>query len=238
MHLSVVIPAYDEGKVLKENLEEIIKFLKSKKYTWEIVVVDDGSRDNTYKIAKSLFKKGVKAYRLLQNQGKGGALKEGFNKAKGDNIIFMDADLSVPLKNIDVFITELKKADVVIGSRRVSGSNIVVHQPFLRESMGRVFTLLTKIVTSTDLADYTCGFKGFEKKAGKKIFSHSLVKRWSYDAEIMFLAHKFGYNIRQVPVNWFNRKDTRVRLGDAVFTSFIDLIKIRVYDLLGKYSKA
>jgi dolichyl-phosphate beta-glucosyltransferase len=236
MHLTIVVPAYNEGKVLKENLLKITYFLKDKKYTWDIVVVDDGSSDDTFKIAKSMVKNAIKAYRLEPNQGKGGALKEGFDKAQGDNIIFMDADLSVPLKNIDIFLHELRKYDVVIGSRRVKGSNIVVHQPIIRESMGKVFTLLTKIVTGTDLADYTCGFKGFKNTAGKKIFSHSLVKRWSYDAEIMFLANKFGYKIKQVPVEWFNRIDSRVKLSDAIMTSFIDLIKIRAYDFLGKYA--
>lgn len=236
MHLSVVVPAYNEGKVLRVNLEKIIKYLKSKKYSWEIVVVDDGSGDNTYNIAESFSKKGVKAYKFSQNQGKGGALKEGFKKANGQYVIFMDADLSVPLKNIDIFLSELKDNKVVIGSRRIGGSNIVVHQPFLRENMGRVFTLLTKVVTSTDLADYTCGFKGFEKKAGKKIFGYSQIKRWSYDAEIMFLANKFGYKIKELPVEWFNRVDSRVKLSDVVITSFLDLIKIRVYDLLGRYA--
>jgi len=236
MHLTIVVPAYNEGKVLKENLLKTVSYLRRRKYSWEIVVVDDGSGDNTFKVAKSLAKNGIKAFRIEPNQGKGGALKEGFDKAQGDNIIFMDADLSVPLKNIDIFLRELKKYDVVIGSRRVKGSNIVVHQPILRESMGKVFTLLTKIVTGTDLADYTCGFKGFKNSPGKKIFSHSLVKRWSYDAEIMFLANKFGYKIKQVPVEWFNRIDSRVKLSDAITTSFVDLIKIRAYDFLGKYA--
>jgi dolichyl-phosphate beta-glucosyltransferase len=235
MYLSIVVPAYNEAKVLKVNLGKIIKYLKGKRYSWEVVVVDDGSRDNTFKIALSLTKYGVKAFKLSQNQGKGGALKEGFDKANGEYVIFMDADLSVPLKNIDTFLAELKESNVVIGSRRLRGSTIVVHQPFLRESLGRVFTLLTKTVTSTNLADFTCGFKGFQKSAGKQIFSHSLIKRWSYDAEIMFLAHKYGYVIEQVPVEWFNRIDSRVRLSDAVITSFLDLLKIRVYDLLGRY---
>ena len=235
MHLSVIIPAYNEGKVLKRNLNKIIKFLKVKKYPWEVVVVDDGSSDKTFTIAKTFFRRGVKVYKLDENRGKGGALKEGFKNASGRYVIFMDADLSVPLESIDLFLTELNKCEVVIGSRRISGSNIVVHQPFLRESMGRVFTLITKIVTSTNLADYTCGFKGFQIRAGKKIFSSSLIKRWSYDAEILFLAHKFGYEIREIPVNWFNRKDSRVRLSDAVFTSLADLVKIRIYDLAGRY---
>lgn len=235
MHLSLIIPAYNEGKVLKQNLLKIVSFLKVKKYSWEIVVVDDGSRDNTHGISRSLSSMGIKAYKLIVNQGKGGALKEGFDKATGENLIFMDADLSVPLTNIDLFLSQLRNYDVVIGSRRVKGSKIVVHQPFIRENMGKVFTKLTQCVTSTNLADYTCGFKGFKKNAGKKIFTHSLIKRWSYDAEIMFLANKYGYKIDQIPVEWFNRADSRVRLGDAVFTSLFDLIKIRVNDLMGKY---
>jgi dolichyl-phosphate beta-glucosyltransferase len=235
MHLSLIIPAYNEGKVLKQNLSKIISYLEGKKYSWEIVVVDDGSRDNTLDIAKSFKNKGVKAYQLEPNRGKGGALKEGFDKAAGEYLIFMDADLSVPLKNIDIFLGELKNNDVVIGSRRVEGSDIVVHQPLVRESMGKVYTLLTKIVTATNLADYTCGFKGFKNDVGKRIFKSSHITRWSYDAEIMFLAHKFGYKIKQIPVEWFNRVDSRVRLGSAAITSFADLIKIRIYDLLGKY---
>jgi len=235
MHLSIIIPAYNEGKVLKKNLLKVLDYLNGNKYKWEIVVVDDGSRDNTFDIAKSLKNKGVKTCRLGLNQGKGGALKEGFEKASGDYLIFMDADLSVPLKNIDVFLSELNDYDVVIGSRRVEGSDIVVHQPLIRESMGKVYTQITKIVTATNLADYTCGFKGFKKDVGKRIFKSSRVTRWSYDAEIMFLANKYGYKIKQVPVEWFNRVDSRVRLGSAAITSFTDLIKIRVYDLLGKY---
>lgn len=235
MKLSVIVPAYNESKVLKKNLQEIINYLKNKKYSWEIVVVDDGSRDTTYKIAKDFSKKHVRAYKLSQNQGKGGALKEGFLKANGDYLIFMDADLSVPLSNIDEFLKYLKKFDVVIGSRRLSGSQIVVHQPFIRESMGRVFTLMTRFLMGTSLADFTCGFKGFKKEAGKKIFAASLIKRWSYDAEILFLAKHFGFSIKQVPVEWFNRIDSRVRLSDAVFTSFTDLIKIRIYAFMGKY---
>lgn len=235
MHLSIIVPAYNEGKVLKKNLLKILGYLNGNKYDWEVVVIDDGSRDNTFDIAKSLKNKGVKAYKLNLNQGKGGALKEGFEKAGGDYLIFMDADLSVPLKNIDIFLKVLKNYDVVIGSRRVEGSDIVVHQPLIRESMGKVYTLLTKIVTATNLADYTCGFKGFRKDVGKRIFSSARITRWSYDAEIMFLAHKYGYKTKQIPVEWFNRVDSRVRLGSAAITSFADLIRIRVYDLLGKY---
>ncbi len=236
MHLSIVVPAYNESKVLKSNLLETVKYLSKKKYKWEIIVVDDGSADGTYDIAAGLHKFGINAYKLQQNQGKGGALKEGFAKASGDYIIFTDADLSVPLLNIDRFLKELKTFDVVIGSRRVEGADIIVHQPLVREYMGKVFTWITRLITDTNLADYTCGFKGFSKDASKKIFKYALIKRWSYDSEIMFLAHKFRFKVKQYPVKWFNREDSRVRLSDAVFTSFWDLLKIRVYDLLGKYA--
>jgi len=114
MHLSLIVPAYNEGKVLKRNLNKIIKFLKVKKYSWEVVVVDDGSSDKTFTIAKTFSRRHVKAYKLDENRGKGGALKEGFKNASGRYIIFMDADLSVPLESIDIFLSELKKYEVVI----------------------------------------------------------------------------------------------------------------------------
>jgi dolichyl-phosphate beta-glucosyltransferase len=234
--LTVLVPAFNEEKIIKHTLEEIVAFLRDKKYSWEIVVADDGSSDGTGKIVKSVGNKKIRLVDLKENKGKGGALREGVKAATGDCIIFMDADLSVPLINIDKFLASLKNgSDVVIGSRRTTGAKIAKHQPWLRENMGRVYTALTRVVTGVPLSDFTCGFKGFTSTAGKKIFAGSVVDRWSYDAEIMFLAKKYGFNIKEVPVKWFNREDSRVRLGSAVFTSFSDLVKIRAYDRQGKY---
>ncbi|OGM31964.1 hypothetical protein A2803_02650 [Candidatus Woesebacteria bacterium RIFCSPHIGHO2_01_FULL_44_21] len=232
-HLSLVIPAYNEEGIIKSNLEKVLKFLSKKSYLWEIVVVDDGSRDNTPDIVNSLKK--VRLVKLPENMGKGAAVKAGMLKARGKLIIFMDADLSVPLNYIDVVVRALHSSDVAIGSRRVKGSVIKKHQPFLRENMGRVFTKLTQIIIGSKIADFTCGFKGFTKEAASKVFAHGVIDRWAYDAEIIFLAEKFGLKITEVPVEWINREETRVKVGRATIESLIDLVKIRFFGLAGKY---
>ena len=236
--LSVVIPAYNEEKIIKKNLRKIMTYLDKKKYTWQIVAVDDGSRDKTSKQVKKIKTKRIKLITFEKNQGKGAALKKGFEEATGEYIIFMDSDLSVPLNHIDNLLGYFQKGyEVVIGSRRVEGSKIEVHQPIMRESMGRVFTYLTRKIAGVNLRDFTCWFKGFTREAGKRIFGLSRVKRWSYDAEILFLANKFGYQIKEVPVSWKNRPESRVVLGVDTFTSFRDLLVVRLNYILGKYNE-
>lgn len=237
-YLSLVIPSYNEEKILESSLQKVITYLGSKKFTWEIIVVDDGSTDKTKEIVKKFTKNKVRLVSLAINQGKGAALKAGVLNSKGDLIVFTDCDLSISINHLDIMIEKLSKDyPVVIGSRRIKGSQIVVHQPFLREKMGQVFTLFSKLISGVNLPDFTCGFKGFRKEAALKIFSKSLIKRWAYDTEIIFLANKMGLRIGQVPVLWKNRKDTRVRLGSAVLTSFLDLLRIKYNNITGKYEK-
>ncbi len=236
-YLSVVIPAYNEEKMIGGTLKKLVNYLKNKDYTWEIVVSDDGSFDNTSRIVKNFKGGSVRLVRLTINQGKGAALRRGVLEARGVYIIFMDADLSVPIANIDKFLVELEKGhDLVIASRRVRGAKIEVHQPIIRESMGRVFTLLTNLVTGVAISDFTCGFKGFTKSAAKTIFGVAKIDRWAYDAEIIFLAKKFGFKIKEMPIVWKNRSDTRVRLGSVVLETFRDLLKIRINDNSGQYN--
>jgi len=235
LKLSLIIPAYNEEKLIGANLSKILSFLDKKTYQWEVVVVDDGSSDATGKIVEGLTSVKIRLIKLGKNQGKGAALKAGFMAARGDFQIFSDADLSVGVEMLDPFLQELKRSDVVIASRRVKGSKIQIHQSWLRENMGRVFTLLTQLLMGSKVSDFTCGFKGFTKGAAGNIFGKSLISRWAYDAEIIFLAEKLGYKIRQYPVSWTNRKDTRVRLGKVIFESLADLIKIRLFELKGRY---
>lgn len=234
--LSLLIPAYNEEKIIESTLEKVLNFLSKKKYSWEVIVIDDGSIDLTSLKAKKFNKDGVKVVRYEINRGKGVALKEGVQRAKGDFIIFSDADLSVPISNIDKFLTTLKKADVVIGSRRIPGAKILVHQPLIREALGRGYTWLTKFVTGVSVADFTCGFKGFSQKSAKEIFSKTIICRWAYDSEILFLAKKMNYKLAEIPVEWSNREDTRVVLRNVILESLKDLISIRINDLLGKYN--
>ena len=234
--LSLLIPAYNEEKIIESTLEKVLKFLSKKKYSWEVIVIDDGSSDQTSLKAKKFNNEKVLVVRYEINRGKGGALKEGVNKARGDYIIFSDADLSVDIGKVDGVLNALKKSDVVIGSRRIQGAKILVHQPILREFMGRGYTHLTKLVTGVNLADFTCGFKGFRKNAAKFIFKKTLINRWAYDSEILFLAKKFEYKLTEIPVEWKNREDTRVVLKTVIIESLKDLLSISLNDFLGKYN--
>jgi len=234
--LTLIIPAYNEKKIIESTLKKVVNFLTKKTYSWEVIVVDDGSTDGMSAIVKKWGAKNVSLIRYEENRGKGGALKEGVRRAVGKYVIFSDADLSVPIETVDVLINEIKRgSQVAVGTRRAEGSEIVVHQPLFREYLGRVYTFLTRVVTNTKVSDFTCGFKGFTNDAAKKVFSKSLLNRWAYDSEILFLAKKYGYGIKEVPVEWTDRGDSRVRVGNAVVTSLIDLLKIRVFEAFRKY---
>lgn len=234
--LSLVIPVYNEEKIIEKTLTQILLYLENKKYKWEVVIIDDGSQDRTAGIVRSFNNEHIKFFRLKFNEGKGAAIREGVKTARGEFILFSDADLSVPIHFADLLLAKAEKeGDVAIGSRRVEGSRIIRHQGIIRELLGRSFTILSKIVTFTNISDFTCGFKAFKKGAAVAIFSKTILNRWAYDSEIIFLAKKFRYRIVEVPVDWRNRKDSRVLISSAIFTSLIDLLMIRVNDFLGKY---
>ena len=234
--LSLVIPAYNEEEIIEKSLQEVLKYLNKQKYSWEVIVVSDGSTDDTVKIFREFKNKKIEILVLKKNQGKGAALRKGILAAKGEKIIFTDADLSVSLKYTKDLLKALKTSDVAIASRRVKGAVIKVHQPFIREFMGRVFTKLTQLVLLSNIKDFTCGFKGFNKKPAKKIFENSLIDRWAYDSEIIFLAKKYDYSVKQVPIKWINRFESRVRIGNAATKALIDLLTIRLNDLKGLYA--
>jgi len=235
--LSVLIPAYNEELIIRKSLEEVVNFLKGKKYNWEIIVIDDGSSDKTPIIVEGFGLENLKLEKLSINTGKGGAIRRGVEMADGEFIIFTDVDLSVPIEYVDKFLLKLEKGSpIVIGSRRVMGSKIIRHQGWLRENMGRVFTFLSRFATGTNISDFTCGFKGFRTEVAKKIFSKSIINRWVFDSEVIFLAKKFKFRIVEIPVEWINRKDSRVTsLGSAGLNSLVELLKIKFNDIAGKY---
>lgn len=236
--LSLIIPAFNEEKIINKTLATVTQFLKDKKYPWEIIVVDDGSSDNTSKIVKKTKNAKIRLVKLSANKGKGAALRAGIKVAKGDYILYSDADLSVSIANIDKFMDYLKRNfDLVIGSRRIEGAEIAVHQSWLREMMGRAFTLLTRLILFMNISDFTCGFKGFKKAVAKDIFSKSTIDRWAYDSEILFIAKIQGYRIKEIPIVWKNRQDTRVVLKNVVFETLKDLLKIRINHFSGRYNK-
>lgn len=235
--LSIIVPVYNEEKRLTRGIAEILRFIDEQTFRVELIVVNDGSTDATLKLLKKLKHPSLRIISYEENQGKGYAVREGMNNAKGDFRLFMDVDLSTPIEELQKFLPYFKNFDVIIGSRRTKDSAILVHQPFLRERLGSVFTWLSSILLGVRVSDFTCGFKCFSRKAAGKLFSLQCLHGWGFDSEIIFLAHKKGFLIKEAPVTWSNDSETRVVLIKDVFLSLIDLTKIRVNDFLGKYNK-
>jgi len=218
------------------NLYKISDFLKKFPYKTELIFVNDGSRDNTLPELKKMAKKlSFKIISYKQNKGKGYAVKTGMLGARGKYRLFTDIDLSVPIEELDNLIKMVEKFPVVIGSRRIKDSKILRHQPWLRESMGRLFTFLSQKILGLNVSDFTCGFKCFEKRAAKDIFTKVRIERWSFDSEIIFIARKLGYEIAELPVRWMHDSRTKVKFPIDVIRSLTELILIRYYNLRGDY---
>ena len=236
--LSVIIPCYNEQNRFKNGLNHYFSYLKTKNYSWELIFVNDGSTDKTLKIMMQNAKKNknIKIVSYPKNQGKGYAIVQGIKKAKGRYILFSDLDHSVPIKTVDSFFKYFKEGyDCVIGSRRVEGAKLLVRQPKLRELLGRGFTQLVRILVDPKIKDSTCGFKAFEIKAAKKVFSKVTVYDWAFDAEVLFLCKKFKMRYAQAPVIWSDQRGSQVRLKKDILKSLFGLFKIRVNDLFGNY---
>jgi dolichyl-phosphate beta-glucosyltransferase len=217
--LSIIIPAYNEEKRIGPTLDKIHSFLKTKDYLYEIVIVDDGSSDNTVKEAKksSLFMENkLSVISNGTNKGKGFSVKTGILTAKGDYVLFSDADLSTPIEEIDKFFSQITLGfDIAIGSRSIKGSDIKLPQPFSRELMGRLFNLLVRLFILKSIKDTQCGFKLFKAEAAKNIASRMQIDGFVFDVEMLYLARKLGYQIKEVPVVWIDSQESKVSLlGD------------------------
>lgn len=237
--LSLVIPAYNEAACLERHVRVVLDHMDAAGRTVEVLVVDDGSADETQAIAERLAAADprVRALANPANEGKGGAVRRGMLAARGDPVIFFDADLSTPIQTVDPMLAAFDAgADVVVGSRRVAGARIVVHQPWLRETLGRGFTWLTRTWLGVPLVDFTCGFKGFRGPTVRPIFERQRLTDWSFDAEICYLARRLGYRISEVPVVWTNDPDSKVQVGSALSRSLLGLWRIRWWDWRGRYN--
>lgn len=233
--LSIIIPVFNEEKRIK-NLKKIITYLGKQKFNWELIVVNDGSTDKTQKVLNSV-KKSFK-FKLLSyspNLGKGFAIKTGMLEALGKYRLFLDIDLSTPINELEKFIPFLKKYDIVIGSRKLKDSNLVVRQSFIREHLGKMFTALSQMALQLDVSDFTCGFKCFSEKAAKEIFTRQTIRRWGFDSEILFIGKKKKFAIYEIPITWKNDPRTKVKFPQDIINSLAELIKIRLNSLLGLY---
>lgn len=236
--ISVVVPMYNETRRMKRTLPMLADYFRRQDFSVEFVVVDDGSRDNTAEMARQILGSGpdVNVIESKPNRGKGHALKVGMLAARGDLVLFTDADLSTPPEESSKFWAWFDEGfDVVIGSRKMAGAVLEKHQPLWRESMGKVFTWLTNRIATRGISDITCGFKCFTQSAAQDLFSRSVIDDWSFDAEVLFIAQKHGLRIKEVPVHWHDESGTKVRIARDATRALLGLVKIRLNDMRGRY---
>ncbi|OGL47871.1 MAG: hypothetical protein A2161_01475, partial [Candidatus Schekmanbacteria bacterium RBG_13_48_7] len=203
--LSIVLPAYNEENRIPVTLDKIFSFLHSRRFTWELIIVDDGSIDSTVEVINKSINK-VPNARLLENKinrGKGFSVKRGMLAANGDYCLFSDADLSTPIEFVEIFLEYHQQGyDVCIGSRSLPDSNIEIHQPWYREKMGKIFGVLQRIFLLDKIIDSQCGFKSFNRRAAEFIFPRQVTEGFCFDVEILYIAQKHDFKIREIPVTW------------------------------------
>jgi dolichyl-phosphate beta-glucosyltransferase len=238
--LSVVVPAFNEARRIAESLAAIGTFLDAQPWRSELVIVDDGSRDSTFDVACGVAAKlavPARVVRYVGNRGKGCALKVGFAQARGDRILFSDADLSTPIGEATALLALLDAGfDLAIGTRKNMEASIDVHQPPFREWLGRMYTRLVHAFIA-DVSDCTCGFKAFRGDVGRDLFARLRAYDWSFDAEVLHLAERAGHPIGEVGVPWSDRAGTKVRLLRDVPGSLLGLVAIRLRSAAGRYRK-
>jgi dolichyl-phosphate beta-glucosyltransferase len=239
--LSVIVPAYKEGDRIGRNLLEIDKYLKGKNYTYEIIVIVDGSADNTAEVARN-YALQVPHLRVIdnpENHGKGYVVRQGLLEAAGRWRLFLDADGSTAITHLDAFAEQFDAGyDVIIGSRKIEGAFIQVHQPRHREIMGEMGNWLIRIVLGLwSYPDTQCGFKVVSDTAAQEIASRMVVDRFGFDFELIALALKLGFKIKQMPVRWMNEDGSTVQLTgkNGFIQVLIDLFKTKVRLIFGAY---
>ena len=234
--LSIIIPVYNEEKRLN-NLILITEYLKKIKYKYEIIVVNDGSEDKTKKLLDLHKRKHkLKILTLPLNKGKGAAIRFGMLSAKGKYRLFLDIDLSTPIEEFDKFLPQLKEYPIIIGSRKMKASNVLIRQPFIREILGKFFTYLSQNVLQMKVTDFTCGFKCFSQEAAEDIFSLQTIDRWSFDSEILYIGKIKKYKIKEIPISWADDARTKVKFPGDILNSLKELSRIRTNSIRGKYN--
>jgi len=231
----VVIPAYNEAERLPRSLERVLHYLAASGRSHEVLVVDDGSQDQTAERARAVGGEAVRVLVNPRNRGKGYSVRRGMLAAVGARRLMTDADLSTPIEELPRLMDRMDGGvPVVIGSRALPGSNIEVHQPWYRENMGRIFNLFVRLLLAPDLHDTQCGFKLFTAEATERVFRSARMEGFAFDVEAVFLARRRGLAVAEVPVTWRNDAASRVGLLKG-FRAFPDLLQIRVNDWRGRY---
>ncbi len=236
--LSIIIPAHNEEHRLPDSLNKILAFLQNQPYQAEILIVENGSQDRTAEIAQRFTERYSNLFLLQEHEaGKGLAVRRGMFETRGDYRFICDADLSMPIEEVNHFIPpNLRDFDVAIASREVPGA-IRYDEPLYRHWVGRVFNLLVRTLTIPDIQDTQCGFKCFRSEVAEDLFSVQVINGWTFDAEVLFIAHQRGYRIVEVPISWYYIPGSRVRLFRDSFVMLCDLFRIRLNYRQGRYEK-
>lgn len=238
MDLTVIVPAYNEETRLGKTLKTITSYLEEKKVQFELLVVNDGSIDRTVEIAQRIIgqRTNCRVISLARNSGKGAAVRRGMQEAQGEFILFSDADLSTPIEEYFKLRRVLDDgADVAIGSRALTDSQVLVHQPWYREKMGKTFNLLVRLILWLPISDTQCGFKCFRREAALLLAGQQQVDGWAFDAELLFIARKQGLKITEVPVQWVNDRGTKVGIISSSTQMLWSTLKIRLRCMTGGY---
>ena len=239
--ISIVIPAYNEGKRLRPTLERVLDFVDQQQWDAEVIVVDDGSADDTVNIVREYLPK-TAILRLVRNpgnRGKGYSVRNGVMNARGQVILFTDADLSSPIEEAPKLLAALRSgADIAIGSRWMRSELQTKRQSVARQVLGRVYNLMLRTVLRLDFKDTQCGFKAFRRRAARSVFPLQRIERWGFDPEILFLALRSGFSVVEVPVRWGHDTGTRINpLADGS-RMVGEMLRIRWNSLSGKYGDA
>lgn len=235
VYLSLVVPAFNEQRRIQDSLQQIIDYLTKQSYTWEVLVVDDGSRDWTGKLVEECSSQDPRVRLISQpHRGKGHAVKVGILASKGAYRFQCDADLSMPIEQVACFLPpHLKDYDVAVGSREVMGARRI-GEPGHRHLMGRVFNYLVRLV-GVSLKDTQCGFKCYAGPRAHGLFSLQRLDGFGFDVEVLFLARQQKLSVIEVPIDWYYRSESKVRPVRDTLGMVRDLAAIRLNQLLGRY---
>jgi glycosyltransferase involved in cell wall biosynthesis len=236
---SIILPAFNESSRIGPSLEKALAFIRDQRWNVEIIVVDDGSRDDTAEIVRCFMLRAPEI-RLLQNpgnRGKGYSVRNGMLNARGDILLFSDTDFSSPIQESNKLIGAIEQgADVAFGSRWLLADTQTRRQSLLRQFVGRAYNLLLRLVLGLPYKDTQCGFKACTRGAAEVIFTRQQIEGWGFDPELLFIAHKFGLKVTEVAVEWANDDRSKINpLVDGV-KMFWELMTIRLYNLTGYYS--
>jgi len=230
-HLSVVVPSYNEEQRLPRTLARLHEYYEAQNYPYDVIVVSDGSKDNTGQVVNNFAKDHPKV-RLIEyspNRGKGYAVRTGIMAAQGDLILFCDADLATPQEETEKLLPRMNAgADVAIGSRPLRDSQLEKHQPLYREMFGRMSNKLIQLLAVRGIKDTQCGFKMFSRNVAHDIFSRCKLNEFGFDFECLMIARDLGYRIDEVPIRWLDQEGSKVVLMRDGPRALRDLVKIRM----------